>query len=660
MSWIEKLYKTYDSCELWIGREGEASARPLAPICHITKKAHIEITIDQDGNLLDASLVVRNKNITIVPCTEDSASKSSGLTSHPLGEELQYVAGDFTQYSNNASSGECFLLYETQLAKWCASEFAHLKAQAVFKYVQKKAVVKDLIEHKLLFVGSDGKLLAKGDVKREKGKEDIFSFVSSQDKAFIRWIVRSDDVGIEETWKDETLWKKWAQYYLNIGAKREKRLCMVTGEMAISSNKHPKYIRTSSDSAKLISANDTSGFTFRGRFEDDQQASTVSLEVSQKAHNALAWLIDRQGKVFFEVDPKTKRKSPGLTILAWTVRDIKIPQPASSSSEIINEPELPDTRQEFAIKFKNKMLGYKAELELGKTKGIQVLAMDSATKGRLAITYYREMNEVDYFERLEKWHKGCEWLQYSYDEETHKYFRFVGCPSLLSIAESIYGKRVDNKLKIDDKLRNVTIARLLPCILDNYAIPYDLVDSAMRRASNRLGFEKSKGRKDKFENEWNKTLSVACSLFKKFTNGKEKYDMLDKDNTSRDYLYGRLLAIAERLEEVALYKSEKERPTNAARYMQQFSQRPFSTWMQIHDLLTPYILRLGGAANFKDQIGVVKELFKLSEFNSDIPLTGEYLLGYYCQRQQLRPPKKSSASSQALSSDKAQSDNTND
>lgn len=120
--------------------------------------------------------------------------------------------------------------------------------------------------------------------------------------------------------------------------------------------------------------------------------------------------------------------------------------------------------------------------------------------------------------------------------------------------------------------------------------------------------------------------------------------MLDKSNTSRDYLYGRLLAIAEKLEEIALWKGEKQRPTNAARYMQQFSQRPFSTWMQIHDLLTPYILRLGGAANFKNQIGEVKILFKPGEFDSDKPLTGEYLLGYYCQRHELRPADKDTSS----------------
>ena len=111
---------------------------------------------------------------------------------------------------------------------------------------------------------------------------------------------------------------------------------------------------------------------------------------------------------------------------------------------------------------------------------------------------------------------------------------------------------------------------------------------------------------------------------------------LDETRKTRDYLYGRLLAIADVLEERALFNAEKNRPTNASRYMQIFSQRPFRTWQQIHDLLTPYIMRLGGKAYFyKNLIAEVKGMFDPDDFIRDKPLTGEYLLGYYCQRQEL-------------------------
>ena len=57
----------------------------------------------------------------------------------------------------------------------------------------------------------------------------------------------------------------------------------------------PDKIRHSGDDAKLISSNDKSGFTYRGRFIDAEQTFSVSFEASQKAHNALRWLIGKQG-----------------------------------------------------------------------------------------------------------------------------------------------------------------------------------------------------------------------------------------------------------------------------------------------------------------------------------------------------------------------------
>ena len=70
--------------------------------------------------------------------------------------------------------------------------------------------------------------------------------------------------------------------------------------------------------------------------------------------------------------------------------------------------------------------------------------------------------------------------------------------------------------------------------------------------------------------------------------------------------------------------------------MQQFSQRPFRTWNQIHSALTPYIVRLGGASYYKNLMAEVNGLFDPEDFTNDKPLTGEYLLGYYCQRQKLK------------------------
>ena len=72
-------------------------------------------------------------------------------------------------------------------------------------------------------------------------------------------------------------------------------MCYVKGQAIPCSDKHPAKVRNTGDKSKLISANDTEGFTYRGRFVDKTQVVRVGYETTQKAHNALRWLIDKQG-----------------------------------------------------------------------------------------------------------------------------------------------------------------------------------------------------------------------------------------------------------------------------------------------------------------------------------------------------------------------------
>ena len=112
---------------------------------------------------------------------------------------------------------------------------------------------------------------------------------------------------------------------------------------------------------------------------------------------------------------------------------------------------------------------------------------------------------------------------------------------------------------------------------------------------------------------------------------------LDLKIKTRDYLYGRLLALAESLEEWALNKAGEDRPTNAARLMQRFSEHPYSTWRTIELALTPYKARLGGKSKKRQRlIDEVVAAFENGDFTSDKRLSGEFLLGYHCQREFLR------------------------
>ena len=103
--------------------------------------------------------------------------------------------------------------------------------------------------------------------------------------------------GIQEedcTWKDVTLIEADTKYYLK-GQQGEKDICYYTGEERTISTNHPKGVVASDYGAKLVSANDGQGYTYRGRFQDAGQSYALSYEASQKIHSALTWLVKKQG-----------------------------------------------------------------------------------------------------------------------------------------------------------------------------------------------------------------------------------------------------------------------------------------------------------------------------------------------------------------------------
>jgi len=631
---MQKLYETYENCQSEIGVNSVDNQVPLLPICHTTQQAQIEIMLDQNGNFKRARFVSKNDARTIVPCTESSGGRTSGVAPHPLCDRLQYIAKDYKEYGGKKTYYHTS--YRDALEKWCESEYSHPKIKAIFNYIEKGNVLKDLIGYQVLFIGVNGKLLEKWDKKLIKDAPN-----SRQDDAFVRWIVQSPGDEQAAVWTDLRLFDSWIKYYLS--TKKSCALCYVTGKEAPEAEQHPRNIRRDGDGAKLISSgktkdqktgkekvNDSTGFTFLGRFTDAKQVCCVSLDVSQKAHFVLRWLIGRQGY-----------KRDDQVIVAWATSGKEIPDPFADPFSLLVENELQcntepiaSTAQELAIKLKKKIAGYSANIE--NTTSIVVMGLDSATTGRMSITFYRELTGSDFLYRVEDWHQTCCWI-HDYrtkeiiDSKTGKkkeiYIRFVGAPAPSDIALAAYGHYENKRYVMDNKLRKTTMERILPCIIDMQKIPRDLVESVVRRASNRAGLEYK---------EWNKTLSIACALYRKYRE-KEDFDMaLNENRKTRDYLYGRLLALADSLEQWALSKAGENRPTNAARLMQRFADHPYTTWRNIELSLTPYKARLGGkSVKRQNLISEVMAMFTPEDFINDKKLSGEFLLAYHCQREAL-------------------------
>lgn len=660
MSWIQQLYHTYEHAKML----DLPTEQALSPIGHTLQNAHINIVLDGEGNFLRAQVL--KKTQILLPATEISESRANVEAPHALADKLQYVAQDYPNYGGIKKA--YFQSYHDQLEAWCKSEFGHSSAQAVLSYIKKGQVIQDLINQNILFIDEQNQFLTKWD-RPDQATPDIYAVLPKEKgvvefgSALVCWTIEKIGNNCPNTWQDNSLQESWVNYLLS--QEGVAGFCYVTGKQKSIAKLHPAKIRHSGDKAKLISANDKTGFTFRGRFLDNLEATSVSSEVSQKAHAALRWLAS--GK-------RAHRNGDQVTV-AWALSPDAIPQPLESVmdweefdedslDEKISEDELvqdqldntidyhQDVGQKVALKIKKMFQGYKQQLDKSSIQQVSLISLDSATTGRMAITYYQQFLLADYLKALEQWQTDFAWYQRhtakievagKKDKSITTWPVFA--PSPYMIAQTAYGGT------FNEALRKQVNSRLLPCIAEGRAraFPEDLMRLCIYQACNPFAGEKW---------EWERNVGVACAVYKGFytrhpdQQKRRSFNMgLDESLTSRDYLYGRLLAVAERIEEVALQVAGEKRATTAERYIQQFAEHPYSTWRNIELALTPYIARLrnnrAGFLHLREQeLTKITDSFEREDFISDKRLSGEFLLGYHSQKMVYRTKAQSTVSAE--------------
>lgn len=111
---------------------------------------------------------------------------------------------------------------------------------------------------------------------------------------------------------------------------------------------------------------------------------------------------------------------------------------------------------------------------------------------------------------------------------------------------------------------------------------------------------------------------------------------LDKNCSDRSYLFGRLLAVADAIEN-STYSDEDRRESNALRMQKVFTLRPMATWGVLSDKLRPYSKRLaqskpGLYRYYQNTIDEIMDKFSPSDPTLNHELDDIYLLGYSHQR----------------------------
>lgn len=587
MGLLQAAYRTYETIE----RAGAAkeNEETLTPVSHMVQNAQIEICIHEDGKFESAKAVPKAENKTIIPVTEASAGRtSSAIRAHPLCDQLRYLA----PYGEGKYES-----YLSQLIDWAESEYSHPKVRAVLRYIQGGTILSDLQASGIIALNEDG---CPTDGKIEG---------SIYDKCMVRWMIQEGETSA--CWKDLSLFDAYAAYYASSKKDITPSLCMVSGEMDIAASSHPKGILASNYGAKLISANDSSGFTYRGRFSEASQAYSVGYTTSQKAHSALRWLTSNHGT-----------QIGGRTFLWWAIS--ASPLPDFSFLGLNSKQSKTNEIFSYQKEVRETLLGYRQSLLPNETA--IVTAFDAATTGRLSVTYYNEMKAHDLLDRLQAWYDSCCW--------NTRYWGITS-PSLKRIVQCAWGTQRGAFIEAEEKVLREHMQQMMHCVIDLQPVPVDLVRALYSRANLPMAYSP--------ENR-EMVLTTTCAVVRKYRNDtfKEEWGMaLDEQNIDRSYLYGRLLAVAEQVERSAYARDEGREP-NAIRMQSVFSQRPFNTWRILEEALVPYYrhLKPGLRQYFRMITQSITDKIDPTDPNLNKKLDDTYLLGYYHQRTALTQKKE--------------------
>lgn len=579
MGLMQKACETYEANSAAIGRVTQAQGT-LCPVGHILQNAQIEITLHAQGGFIDAKEVQKEDSRTIIPATEKSASRTSGDEAHPLCDQLCYLcAEDQAKYDK----------YLAGLRLWAASADGDPDIDAVLTYVESKTILEDLISVGLL--------------KPKDGSLTQCKIASTPyNKCLVRWIVDG-----RRTWQNQKLMEKYCNYVMK-SANAPEDLCMISGERGALCMSHDKGVIAAHNGAKLVSSNDSTNFTYRGRFTDPMQACTISAIASQKAHRALQWVAATQGEVIGE-----------RAFLCWNPQGKRVVRPQNPFGKQDEPAPVQATPTAYSEALRRTLDGFRNELPQG--AGVVIAVFDAATTGRLALTYYSEMTGNDFYDRVENWYRSCCW----------PFGRFgLEAPPLRQIAECSFGIERGSFIDVDSKVLRETMQRLLTCLLNGAHIPADIVQQLFRNASNPLHYRNTNNRI--------KVLCTACAVIRKYRNdqqNREEWTMeLDERKNDRSYQFGRLLAVMEMVERFT-YDPEETREPNAIRLQSMFIECPFHTAKVIENQLNPYFARTRPdlRSKYKERIGqILAMICQMPENEWNRPLEDTYLMGYYLQR----------------------------
>ena len=170
--------------------------------------------------------------------------------------------------------------------------------------------------------------------------------------------------------------------------------------------------------------------------------------------------------------------------VSYTPLDVYTRQPLDNIFDFDDGNEIKiDIQEDYAYALNKALLGYYTKRFQDPDEDVVIMALDSATTGRLSISYYSELKGSAFLQRIGKWYASCAWQNVirfekhmdAKGKEIYQRIRYTGTPSIKSIIHCAYGNSVKKEIE------KATTKELLSCIMDGRKLPYALVDHICQR-----------------------------------------------------------------------------------------------------------------------------------------------------------------------------------
>lgn len=609
MDFFTTLLNSYEKAEEQGLVDDQSQDTILLPIYHTDHKSTgtdtIVVELTPTGDLISAYEMPKGQRI-IYPVTEESVRRVGDKTPHPLTDKLEYYLPAYKTKKKKKYQENCKLI-----DKWLAHESntdIHTFITAIQKFLNQPDFDKQLSQK------------LHGDPEQSIKIDTYIEFTIPNFKNYKTYSVSN--------------YQELHQSYINFvnlynkkNHPNDYKKCIVSGKEDRIISKH----RGAIGNAKLISisANDNRKEMFTGNYFGTSSKTTdivkIGYQTSEKIHLMLNYLCNNRNSCY-RID---QSKSNPTYLLIW--KDVSVPtnEDTMITNNLLSTLGITPTKKEDSITPDRKSRTILNNFYTGQEKltddNYYIAIIRKSSDGRSSLNYFEAIKKSQLFENLQKWNKTYQWTKITKNgNSTIK-------PSLFNIINDAFAQdHGGDYLELSKGLstyRAQLHENLLSSLLNGQPIPTHI----LKRIEQNLKYPK------RYPKQWTHLINQGLALL----NRKDYQPMLNNSETNRSYLFGRLLAVYERIEatKYSLDDNNSSRETNAQRLWTTCINRPDRILKNLKDKVKPYNDYLYRKhrdlwTKFNKEEGDILTLLDAHRQSPDFnkPLTTDYLFGYQAEK----------------------------